>query len=169
MKEQLRGSILPTRGERRRKYQTDNLMPALRIFAKAREQALKGDFTDNAGAIHSVMRIIHLLQLRLCFPHLSHAKDFKAEPLEISNAAHRARQRGEPTRIEHVLPERAFARQVCNLIRDGATDKKVLDHIARSHRLVIVTPEEAAAIDRSNRTRIAPDRLAGIALRRRQA
>jgi hypothetical protein len=157
---------LRRRGGRLRKYRADNLMPVLRLFAEAREQALKQGFTDNGGAIHSIERILDILGRHLCYPHNTHAKDLKADAkVEISRAAYRARQRGEQVRIEHVLPQRAFAQQVCELIQTGATNKTVLNYITANYRLVIVTPKEAAALDQTNRSRIAPDRLADIVLR----
>jgi hypothetical protein len=153
---------------RQRKYRPDTLMPGLRIFVKARRQALNADFTDNAGAIHSVKRIVDLLGERLCFPQHSHIDNIKVDSaLEISKAAHRARRSGEPVRIEHVAPRIDLARRVCEMVERGATDKAVLNYIARNFRLVVVTPAEAATIDRANKSRIAPDRLAGIVLHRR--
>jgi hypothetical protein len=40
-----------------RKYNTENLLPALRLFIEARNKSLEGGFTDNGGAIHSVERL----------------------------------------------------------------------------------------------------------------
>jgi hypothetical protein len=150
-----------------RKYNTANLLPALRLFIHARNKALEGGFTDNGGAIHSVERILDILSIHVCYPHLTHINNLKTDATaEISVAAHRARKRGEPLLIEHVMPQRAYARQVMNLIDDGATDDEVLRHIKENYRLVLLTKNETSKINRLNRSQITRDRIgdAGIQL-----
>jgi hypothetical protein len=68
--------------------------------------------------------------------------------------------------IEHVMPQRAYARQVMNLIDDGATDDEVLRHIKENYRLVLLTKDETSKINRLNRSQITKDRIgdAGIQL-----
>ncbi len=155
-----------------RKYHTENLLPALRLFIDARNKALEGGFTDNGGAIHSVERILDILSMHVRYPHLTHINGLKTDPAaEISVQAHEARERGEPLLIEHVLPQRAYARRVIELVNDGATDDEVLRFIQDNYRLVLLTREETTRINRLNRSRITEDRIAdaGIALYRQTA
>ena len=148
-----------------RKYRADNLMPVLRIFVKARNAAVAVGFTDNGGAIHSVERILDILGQRVCYPHLGHLNSLKTDHrAEISVAAHEARLRGEPVNIEHVQPQRAFAVAVIEMVTSDATDESVLRFIKDNYRLVLLSKTETAALNRANRSRISPDRLAGITL-----
>ncbi len=150
-----------------RKYNAENLMPALRLFIEARNKALEGGFTDNGGAIHSVERILDILSRHVRYPHLTHINSLKTDPdAEISVQAHEARKRGETLMIEHVLPQRAYARKVISLVNDGATDEEVLRFIKENYRLVLLTSDETTKINRLNRSRITEDRIAdaGIAL-----
>ncbi len=151
-----------------RKYHTGNLLPALRLFIAARDKALEAGFTDNGGAIHSVERILDILSVHVRYPHLSHGNKLKVDPAaEISVQAHKARERGETLRIEHVLPQRAYARKVIDLVvSDGATDEEVLRFIKENYRLVLLTEEETTKINQQNRSSITEDRIAdaGIGL-----
>lgn len=79
---------------------------------------------------------------------------------EISVAAFAARERGEPVQTEHVMPQRAFAVEVCKLIEGGASDRKVIANIRANFRLVTLTPEERRKVDRLNRIHITKDRIA---------
>jgi hypothetical protein len=149
------------------KYEPQLLLGPLRHFAKARNEALKAGFTDNGGAIHSVERILDILGLRLCYPHVSHSSTLKSLiTTECSVKAHEARLRGDTVYIEHVMPLRAYARQIIGLIEAGATDDELRDHIKRSYRLVLLSAEETKAINKANRSRLSSDRIAdaGIAL-----
>jgi hypothetical protein len=153
------------------KYNPANLLPALRLFIEARNNALKTGFTDNGGAIHSVERIVDMLSVRLCYPHLSHINNLKNDPnAEISLKAHEARDRGEPLRIEHVLPQRAYAQEIIRIVDEGGTDAEVMDYIQKNYRLVLLTEEETKLLNRRNRSKITADRIAdaGIQLRRSQ-
>lgn len=145
------------------KYTPENLLPALRLFVDARNEAFDGGFTDNGGAIHSVERIVDILSCGLCYPHLSHINNLKSDPkAEISKAAHEARQRGErlKIKIEHVLPQRAYARKIIEIVNDRGSDEDVIRYIKENYRLVILTDEETVAINKINRSKITKDRIA---------
>jgi hypothetical protein len=149
-------------------YTVEKLLPALRLAAAHRREML-ALISDNGGAIYTVTRILGILCERACFPELTHIQQHKRlERAEISVAAHAARKRGEPVHTEHVLPQRAFAKVVCELIESGASDQEVLDYIRTNFRLVTLTLEERRKVDRLNRTRITKDRIAeaGIKLMR---
>ncbi len=148
------------------KYHHENLIPALRLFIEARTKALEGGFTDNGGAIHSVERILDILSMHLCFPHLSHINNLKADlNAEISEAAHEARSRGEKILIEHVLPQRAYAQKVIALVNEGATDADLIAFIKANYRLVLLTQEETTRINRLNRSRLSDDRIADAGIK----
>ncbi|WP_175941853.1 hypothetical protein [Burkholderia pyrrocinia] len=143
------------------KYNPITLLPALRLFIEARNRAIASDFTDNGGAIHSVERILDILCQRVRYPNLSHINNLKTDPdAECSVGAHKARQRGEKVLIEHVMPQREFAREVIKIVDNGATDDQILSFIRRHYRLVLLTQEETTALNRLNRSRMTPDRLA---------
>jgi|SRR5208283_1255137 len=146
-----------------RKYRPDTLLPVLRSFVDARNKALDMGFTDNGGAIHSAERILDILAMRICYPHWTHSMQFKSDPhMEISVAAHAARQRGEPVYIDHVQPRRAFTQHVCKMVADGASDADLIKYIKKNHRLVLLTEEETEALNRANRSRMDEKRLTGI-------
>ena len=85
---------------------------------------------------------------------------------ERSIGAREALQRGEKVFIEHVKPRRAFAVAVIDIIDKGATDTEIVEYIRNNFQLVLLNREESRSLDRHNRTRISPDRLAeaGITL-----
>ena len=162
-------NTLVTMATKRRKYTPDVLLPALRLFVKARKKALAGGFTDNGGAIHSIERIIDILSQILCYPHLTHInklKDFSGA--EMSQGARRALKAGRRTDvlIEHIMPQRAFALELIALIENGCTDRKLCSYIKRHYRLVLLDKEETARMNKLNRSKISKDRLleAGIKL-----
>lgn len=151
------------------KYVPKAMLGPLRLFAKARNEALRAGFTDNGGAIHSVERILDILAQRLCYPHVSHANTLKKLlTTECSVGAYAARERGEPVFIEHVMPQRAYAQRVIELIDSGATDDEVIDFIKRTYRLVLLSAGETSAINQANRSSLSDDRIAdaGIELMR---
>lgn len=155
---------------RQGKYHVTNLVPALRLFAAARQAALDAGFTDNGGAIHSVERILDILSMRVNYPGLTHINNLKQRAdAEISINAARARDTNQPLRIEHVMPQRGYTVQVCRLITQGATDTDIVDFIRANYRLVLLTSEEARRLDRLNRSKLAVDRIAdaGILLTER--
>lgn len=149
------------------KYTVDKLLSALRLFSEARNKALEAGFTDNGGAIHSAERIVDILGLRLCYPHLSHINNLKSDPAaEISKKAYAARERGEKLMIEHVMPRRAFARKVLGLIDDRMENTEIIAYVKNHYRLVVLTAEETVLINRQNRSEMTEDRIedAGIEL-----
>lgn len=144
-----------------RKYTPQNLLPALRLFADARNAAVKAGFTDNGGAIHSVERILDILSMSIKYPHLSHINKLKADPTaEISKAARIARALNQQVYVEHVLPQRAYAQKIIELISSGSTDDQITEFIKDNYRLVVLSKEETTRINRINRSRITPDRIA---------
>ena len=150
-----------------RKYHSENLLPALRLFIEARNKAVESGFTDNGGAIHSVERILDILSMHICYPKLTHINGLKKEPAaERSQSAHEARLRDEAVYIEHVLPQRAYALKIIGLVKEGATDEDLIAFIKENYRLVLLTREETTLINRLNRSKISIDRIqdAGIAL-----
>ncbi|VVE80370.1 hypothetical protein [Pandoraea sputorum] len=147
------------------KYNPTTLLPALRLFIQARIRAIASGFTDNGGAIHSVERILDILCQRVRYPNLRHINNLKTDPdAECSVGAQKARQSGEKVLIEHVMPQREFAREVIKIVDNGATDDHILAFIQRNYRLVLLTQDETTALNRSNRSRMTSDRLtdAGI-------
>jgi hypothetical protein len=142
------------------KYTPESLLPALRLFAEARNQALAAGFTDNGGAIHSAERILDILGMRLCYPHLHHINSIKRDPnAKRSEAAELARRAGETVDIEHVMPQRAFARAVIAEIDRGATDDEIVAYVRGSYRLVLLTPAETKHVNKINRSKLTPDRI----------
>jgi hypothetical protein len=144
-----------------KKYHAENLIPALRLFIRARNEAVASGFTDNGGAIHSVERILDILSVHLCYPHLSHINNLKRDPkAEISAAAFEARKRGERLLIEHVKPQRAYAKAIIDVVNAGASDEELVVFIRQHYRLVVLTADETIALNRLNRSRMTDDRIA---------
>lgn len=149
----------------RRKYHPDALVKMLRKAASLRNDMLAEGFTDNGGAIHSAERILNLLGLALVYPTLSHQNNVRHLPdAEFSSAARDAHSRGERVFIEHVAPIRALTREVIARIVDGSSDDDLKAFVQRAYRLVLLTADETRALNKTNRSRITPDRLgdAGI-------
>ena len=86
--------------------------------------------------------------------------------MEISVDAHKAREDGEPILIEHVLPQRAYAREIIRMVDEGKSDDDLLKYIKKNYRLVLLTKKETETINKINRSNISADRIAdaGIAL-----
>ncbi len=148
------------------KYKPETMLLPRRQFANARNEALKAGFTDNGGAIHSVERILDILALRLCYPHVSHSNSLKKHlTTECSEEAYAARQQGEGVFIEHVMPQRAYARQIIGLIDSGATDQDILDFVKRTYRLVLLSADETRVINKANRSDISKDRIADAGIK----
>lgn len=143
------------------KYTNENQIAALKLFIIARNEAIASGFEDNGGAIHSVERILDYLAIRLKYG-LSHVNNYKKLPqATCSIAAHKARSLGDygQIRIEHVHPQRAFARAIIKLIDAEASDDDLINYIKTHYQLVLLTREEASALDRKNRSVITADRL----------
>lgn len=142
-------------------YHVGNLIPALRLFIEARNEALKLGFTDNGGAIHSVERILDILSQRIVYPTHRHINDYKTDPsAEISIDAQRARERGESIFIEHVRPQRAYAREVIAFVGKGCSDGELIEFISARYRLVLLSKDETRRINSLNRSCITNDRIA---------
>jgi hypothetical protein len=145
------------------------MLPALRLFIDARTRAIKAGFTDNGGAIHSVERILDIMCQRLCYPQISHIKNLKAlTDVECSVGAHEARLRGETIYIEHVMPQRAFARLVIDLVSEGISDAQLLQFLKANYRLVLLSRDETQRLNRLNRSRLSPDRIADASIELRR-
>lgn len=143
------------------KYPPEKLLPPLRLFIKARNESVDSGFTDNGGAIHSVERIVDILSLRVRYPHLGHINYLKRdEGAEISAEAHKARQHGESVLIEHVMPQRAYAREIIRIVTEGGSDNDVIRFINENYRLVLLTKAETSRINKLNRSKITEDRVA---------
>ena len=150
------------------KYKPAEMLAPLRLFVDARRRALEAGFTDNGGAIHSIERILDILAQRLCYPFISHINSLKKHPnADCSVAAFEARSTGGRLFIEHVMPQREYARRICDMIESGASDEALLHYVRQTYRLVILTEEETLNLNRQNRSRLSPDRLAdaGIVVR----
>jgi hypothetical protein len=161
---------MTTETSRSGKYYVENLVPALRLFISARNRAIEMGFTDNGGAIHSVERILDILGQRICYPHLTHINDLKTDQnAEISDEANIAREGGESVFIEHVFPQRAFARLVIDFVGHGCSDEEIFEFIKARYRLVLLSKKETDHINRINRSNWAIDRIAdaGIILLRK--
>ena len=138
------------------KYKPDQMLAPLRLFVAARRQALQSGYTDNGGAIQSIERILDILGQRLCYPFISHINQLKGHPdAESSHAAFEARNRGDRVLIEHVMPQRDYARHICDMIETGASDGALLEHIGQTYRLVILTDGETRELNRQNRSGLA--------------
>ena len=158
------------------------MLPGLYAFIKARDIALRVDgFTDNAGAIHSIERIVDLLGRRRCYPEVGGIADLKkgadgqcpclAFGIEMSRKAHDLWDCGErdDLRIEHVMPKRAFALDVVAKAKEfapdkGAQDLEVLRFIEQRYRLFVLTKAQMSALNKQNRSKVTENRIkdAGI-------
>lgn len=100
-----------------RKYSKSDLLRGVRLFAKARQEARALGLIDNAGALHSVSRFLEIFAHREVYPWVTHTNNMKRDPrAERSAAAAKAIREGKPVLIEHVAPQAAFARAVCDLL-----------------------------------------------------
>ncbi len=72
----------------------------------------------------------------------------------------RAAATASPSRAQAGMPQRAFALQIIDLIEHGSSDDDIVRFIDENYRLVLLTREETAALNRLNRSRITRDRLA---------
>ena len=156
---------------RTRKYKIENLVPMFLKAAQLRQEMRQLGFTDNGGAIHSAERIIDILGLCLKYPHLTHRNSLKrCEGAECSESALVALQKGLPVHIEHVNPLRAFTIKAIEIakIEERGADRRVISFVKRNYRLVLLTPTERSSLDRKNRSKMDPDRLAGIKIVKRK-
>jgi hypothetical protein len=144
------------------KYQIPQLIRMFRLAAKLRNEMIAANFTDNGGAIHSAERILNILGQRLNYPGLSHIAHLRHhKDAEFSKAARAAFRRGELVYIEHVAPLRALT---CLAIEKCKSESNapLIRLLRRHYRLVLLTNDEARALNRRNRTKMEQDRLFGI-------
>jgi hypothetical protein len=158
----LTGFVVPkTRAPR--KYQPEKLIAMLRLAAKLRNEMLAEKFTDNGGAIHSAERILNILGLTLKYPALSHINNLRhLENAVFSAAALASHQKKQQVFIEHVSPLRYHTRETIKQIDAGVSDAEIAAFIREHFKLVLLTADEAMVLNRKNRSKIDPDRLAGI-------
>jgi hypothetical protein len=150
---------------RRRKYHSGNLIPMFRKAAALRNEMLAEGFTDNGGAIHSAERILNILAMGLKYPELSHMNNYRQHAkAEFSVEAMVAFKRGDKVLIEHVAPVRAFTRKAIEVLEGGASDEEFEEWIKANFRLVLLTPEETERLNRLNRSKMDPDRLASAGI-----
>jgi len=150
------------------KYSQTNLLPMFMKAAKLRNEMLAEGFTDNGGAIHSAERILDILGQRVCYAPLPHINSLKAHPdAERTRSADQARSAGNlrDLRIEHVAPLRALTRMAI-AEADKTGEDGVLAVVKDQYRLVLLTAQEMAQLNGSNRSTISATRLedCGIAV-----
>lgn len=125
-----------------------------------------GGFTDNGVAIHSAERILNILGLRVCYPDLSHINNLRYMPhAPFSENALVAHESGQKVLIEHVNPHRALTRMAIEKIGDGASDDEFLAFVRVHFQLALLTEAETTQLNKLNRSRIDPDRLASAGIR----
>jgi hypothetical protein len=91
------------------KYTVEQYLKQFRFQARCREKMIADGYSDNAGAIHSAERILHLLGLAIGYSEIGHQNNLrKWQHAQFSQAAKAAHQRGERVYIEHVNPHRAL-------------------------------------------------------------
>ena len=147
---------------RRRKYTVDVMLAGLRALVAGRTAANAAGLGDNHGAIASVERVLDILRVHLAHTAVSSVDALKRDPnIEGTKEAFAARARGKRVEVEHVYPRREVAQNVCALVERGATDQEIRDYIVTTSRVVLLTPEQRAAVDAvpGNRSRYAADRL----------
>ena len=158
----------PEQAGSKSKYTPENLIPIFRKAAKFRDEMIGLGFTDNGGAIHSAERILDILGQRLKYPGLTHINNLdQHQDAEFSLAAFEIWKRGDrrSLKIEHVAPQRAFTREAIDLLRDGATDQAFTDYVRQHYRVVLLTAEEMAHLNKINRSRMTSDRLGGAGIK----
>jgi hypothetical protein len=151
------------------KYQPRELIKMFRLAAALRNKMIKANFTDNGGAIHSAERILDILGQRLNYPGLNHINQLRHWPgAEFSEKAKIAHRRGLPVLIEHVAPIRALT---CKAIETAKSksDEPLRRLIKKHYRLVMLTPEETIKLNRLNRSKMDPNRLAKAGIKTTRA
>ena len=116
------------------------------------------------------MRVLSFIAGRLNYPAVGHPNNLRNyDDAEYSQAARKARKRGEKVVIEHVSPQVAFTQKAIDKVTSGATDKQLIRYVKQHYRLVLLTPEEQKHLNKMNRSRMTRDRLgeAGIRIVRR--
>ena len=141
------------------------MLKFLRSAAEFRNNMNKEGLTDNAGAIHCVERILDLLSYRIKYPGLTHVRQIRNyDGAEFSKEALIAFRQKRSVVVEHVAPQRDFATRIISQIAAKKSDTQLKNYIKRHYRLVLLTQEESALLNRINRSKMHKDRLgqAGI-------
>lgn len=145
------------------KYTPELLVTMFRKAAALRNEMVEAGFTDNGGAIHSASRILDLLGQRLKYPGLSHINGLRNyATAEFSEADLNRYEEGGSIFIEHVSPLRALTAATIALVEAGANDVEVLDYLRNTYRLVLLTAEETAELNQTNRSRLDGARVAHL-------
>jgi hypothetical protein len=156
----------PLSKARPKKYEALKLVEMFRLAAELRARMLNGGFTDNGGAIHSAERILNILGLGLCYPDLSHLNNLRRlKNAPFSEDAFSAYQAGKRVLIEHVNPHRELTRQAISVIESGATDAQFIDFVRGNFQLALLTEDETSRLNKLNRSKIDPNRLASAGIR----
>ncbi len=154
----------------RRKYTPDFLVPMFRKAAALRNDMLDAGFTDNGWAIHSAERILDMLGLYLNYRELPHINSLRKAPNAIfSVEALKLHKDGNKVRIEHVSPRRHLTQMAIDRIGQKVTDAQFKEFVQQHYKLVLLSPEEATALDKKNRSKVDPNRLDGIAFPTRES
>jgi hypothetical protein len=67
--------------------------------------------------------------------------------------------------LEHVAPHRALTVLAINRILGGANDDEFIKFVKSKFKLVFLTPEETLRLNKINRSKIDPNRLAKAGIR----
>lgn len=148
------------------KYEPGKLVKMFRLAAELRNEMLAAGFTDNGGAIHSAERILNILGLRVCYPDVSHINNLSQLPhAPFSENAFEAFKQGKRVLIEHVSPHRELTRLAIQKLKEGLSDEDFLAFVRDYFQLALLTEEETTRLNRLNRSRIDPNRLANAGIR----
>jgi hypothetical protein len=158
--------VTPLTEQRPKKYGRLKLVEMFRLAAELRARMVAGGFTDNGGAIHSAERILNILGLQLCYPDLSHINNLRElKHAPFSEDARVAYLSGQKVLIEHVNPHRELTRHAIATIESGATDLQFLEFVRTNFQLALLTENETIRLNKMNRSKIDPDRLASAGIR----
>ena len=148
-------------------YDPDKLLPLFVQAAKIRNQLNKAGLTDNAGAIHTCERIINIISHKLKYPRLSHPNKFKdSEYACFSLKAKDAYSKNEKVFIEHVSPLRDFTKKAIEIAtKSDAPFDALKDFIKLNYELVLLTQDETTQLNRKNRSKMSPTRLADVGIK----
>jgi hypothetical protein len=149
---------------RKSKLTREILISRTRILVKAYIEMI-ADGAGDTFAIEGLNRIVNRLGWDVNYPGLtndsvSYYRKYAAA--EFSAAAWAAHQRGagkDELRTEHVEPQSEFTRKVADLVTNGASDDDLIKFM-RKFRMVVLTMDEVKRLDKINRSRMTPDRLA---------
>jgi len=144
-----------------RKIPTETFIDMFRMAARHHGEMMEAKYNENMGAIHSAERILNILGQRLVYPALSHGNNLRrCDWADRSIGAQAAISNGSAVKIEHVSPIRDFTRQAISLIKNGASDDDLKAYVKEHYQLVLLTPDEALRLNKINRSKMTPNRLA---------